>query len=122
VLKVHYNTPQPAIIRQIRAFIKTSPEMDAILFATNYLGVAGLEGIDRLGIRIPEQLAVVCFDDHDVFRLYPPGISAFEQPIARIAKTAISILIKQLNAKTDKPKARQQQIILDGKFIKRRST
>jgi LacI family transcriptional regulator len=122
VLKIGYNTSRPAIIRQIGAFIKSNRQMDALLFATNYLGVAGLESIDRLGLRIPEQMAVVCFDDHDVFRLYPPGISAFEQPIARIAKTAISLLLKQLRAgNTDKNKG-PQQIMLEGKFIKRRST
>lgn len=121
VLSVKYNTPQPAIIQQISTFVRKHRQMDALLFSTNYLGVAGLESIDRLGLRIPGDLAVVCFDDHDVFRLYPPGISAFEQPIARIAKAAISLLINQLRAPADKAKT-QQQIILEGTFIKRRST
>lgn len=122
VLKVQYNTPQPAIVRQVSAFIKNT-QPDALVFATNYLGIAGIECIEHLGLSIPKHLAVVCFDDHDVFRLYPPGISAFEQPIARIAKTAISLLMKQLNdKKTDKSKPPQQQIVLEGKFIMRRST
>jgi LacI family transcriptional regulator len=123
VLKVKYDTAQPAIIRRISTFINSSRQLDAVVFATNYLGVAGIESIDRMGLRIPEHLAVVCFDDHDVFRLYPPGISAFEQPISRIAKTAISLLMEQLkNGKTDKTRKAQQQIILEGKFILRRST
>jgi LacI family transcriptional regulator len=123
VLRLKYDTPQAAIIRRISTFIKSKHQPDALIFATNYLGVAGLEAIDRLGLRIPEHLAVVCFDDHDVFRLYPPGISAFEQPIANIAKTAISLLMEQLkNGRTDKTKKQPQQLLLEGKFIMRRST
>jgi LacI family transcriptional regulator len=58
-----------------------------------------------------------------VFRLYPPGISAFEQPIANIAKTAIALLMEQLkNGSADKTKKQSQQILLEGKLIMRRST
>jgi len=119
VLSVPYNASQPAIIRRISAFIKEQP-LEALLFATNYLGVAGVETINRLGLRIPDNLAVVCFDDHDVFRLYPPGICAFQQPIASIAKTAISLLMKQMGVVKGRPG--KQQVVLEGRFIQRRST
>ncbi|KAA2243058.1 LacI family transcriptional regulator [Chitinophaga agrisoli] len=119
VLGIAYDTPQKTIIKQISAFITRHRDMSAVLFGTNYLGVAGMESITNLGLRIPDDLAVVCFDDHDVFRLYPPGISALQQPIDNIAKTAIALLMKQLGA--TKAKSRKQQILLEGKFIKRRS-
>ncbi|GAA0547618.1 substrate-binding domain-containing protein [Chitinophaga japonensis] len=119
VLTVPYDASQSAIIRRIGAFIKGRRNLEALLFATNYLGVAGVETINRLGLRIPDDLAVVCFDDHDVFRLYPPGISAFQQPIASIAKTAISLLMKQMGVVKGKPG--KQQVVLEGKFIRRHS-
>ena len=119
ILKIAYDMPQKAIIKEIGAFLSRYRDMEAVVFATNYLGVAGMESISNLGLRIPDDLAVVCFDDHDVFRLYPPGISALQQPIEHIAKTAIALLMKQLGAV--KAKSRKQQVLLEGKFIKRRS-
>ncbi|WP_217606173.1 substrate-binding domain-containing protein [Chitinophaga sp. GbtcB8] len=120
VLKIPYNEPTKNITRHINSFLTRHKTLDAVLFATNYLGVAGVESLTHLGLRIPDDLAVVCFDDHDVFRLYPPGISALQQPIADIAKAAISLLMKQLGA--SKGKIGKRQIILEGKFIQRKST
>lgn len=71
-------------------------ELDAVFFLTNYLGVLGIEIIKKLGIKAPEQLAVLCFDDNDIFRLYTPTISVIRQPIAEIGQKAMLALIERL--------------------------
>jgi LacI family transcriptional regulator len=93
--------------------------MDAIFFATNYLGVAGLESIRQLNLKIPSDIAMVCFDDHDIFRLYPPGISSVQQPVEAIAKTAIQLLMQQLGK--DKTNHKKLQVQISPKFIARGS-
>jgi LacI family transcriptional regulator len=47
-------------------------------------------------IRIPEQVAVLCFDDNDIFRLYTPTISVIRQPIEAIGQQAMCTLIERL--------------------------
>ncbi|HMH24751.1 MAG TPA: LacI family DNA-binding transcriptional regulator [Puia sp.] len=71
-------------------------EIDAVFFLTNYLGVLGVEAIKNSGIRVPEQMAVLCFDDNDIFRLYTPTISVIRQPIEKIGQQAMSALIDRL--------------------------
>ena len=71
-------------------------EIDAVFFLTNYLGVLGIEAIKKLGIRIPDELAVLCFDDNDIFRLYTPTISVIRQPIREIGEKAMLSLIEML--------------------------
>jgi len=71
-------------------------DIDAVFFLTNYLGVLGIEVIKKLQIRVPEQLAVICFDDNDIFRLYTPTISVIRQPIEEIGKKAMSQLVERL--------------------------
>ncbi|WP_315816810.1 substrate-binding domain-containing protein [Paraflavitalea speifideaquila] len=56
----------------------------------------GIESLQQLGISIPKDVAMMSFDDHDVFRLFPPGITIIEQPVEEIAKTAINLLMAQL--------------------------
>ena len=96
ILKLPYNQLKDACIKQISAFLQDHPGIDAVFFATNYLGIYGLESIELLQLSIPRDLAVICFDDHDIFRIVKPGITVIEQPIEEIAKTAIQMLINSI--------------------------
>jgi LacI family transcriptional regulator len=95
VLTLKYEEDKEIGIQQITSFIQNTPDLEAVFFATNYLGLLGLESIHRLGIKLPDDLAMICFDDHDVFRLYPPGITCIRQPAEEIAKTALELLMVQ---------------------------
>ena len=95
VLKLSYTIKPEAAVEKIAAFITKTPDLDAVFFATNYLGVYGLESINNLKLKIPEDLAIICFDDHDIFRLFKPGITIIKQPIMDIAVTAIQLLMRQ---------------------------
>ncbi|RBL92952.1 LacI family DNA-binding transcriptional regulator [Chitinophaga flava] len=119
ILHLKYHKQREDSLLEMQQFIQDNPEIEAIFFATNYLGILGLEAIAQLGLRMPDDLSVICFDDHDIFRLYPPGISVIEQPIEGIAKTAIAMLMQQLGKKPVPVK--KQAVELPGKFILRGS-
>ncbi|ATL46081.1 LacI family transcriptional regulator [Chitinophaga caeni] len=119
-LKLPYNLDKEAAITAITQYLEVNPKLDAIFFTTNYLGIRGLETFVKLGLNLPKDLAMVCFDDHDLFRLYPPGITVIEQPVEEIAKTAIRMLMQQLNQV--KGGAKKWQVALPGKFIVRGSS
>jgi LacI family transcriptional regulator len=92
-----YNTGMDAAREELVELLRgKNGEIDAVFFLTNYLGVLGIEAIKLLGIRIPKDLAVLCFDDNDIFRLYSPTISVIRQPIAAIGQQAMSALIERL--------------------------
>ena len=95
VLVIPYNSSGNDIVKRVKEFITAKP-VDAIFFATNYLGIHGLECIQQMNLQMPTEIAMICFDDHDLFRLFPKGITAIQQPIDEIAKKAIGLLIKQL--------------------------
>jgi len=119
MLKVDYNAPKEEIIANITAFLnKNKP--DAVFFATNYLGILGLESIRELGWNIPNDLALICFDDNDIFRLHLPGITVLQQPVEAIARTAIHILMHQLG--NHKITLKKNQVQLAANFIIRGST
>jgi LacI family transcriptional regulator len=67
--------------------------LDALFFATNYLGVFGIEALKKVKIKIPYDMAVVSFDDNDLFRLFTPSITVAAQPIREIAVAAIDLLL-----------------------------
>ena len=120
VLRLKYNYDKEEAVRLISNFIRRNRKLDALFFATNYLGITGLESIKKAGLRIPDDIAVICFDDHDIFRLYPPGITSIQQPIEEIAKTSVHMLMQQLGK--SKPKSKKLQFALAANLIERGST
>lgn len=93
VLKVKFDDSAESIISSIKTFVSENSEMDALFFATNYLGVHGIEALKQVEKSMPDDLAIVCFDDNDLFRLFTPSITVSSQPIKQIAVETIELLL-----------------------------
>lgn len=93
-LEVSFGDSDADIISAIKKYISRNRQLDAIFFATNYLGVLGIEAIQRCDLQIPEDIAVVSFDDNDLFRLLTPSVTVAAQPIKEIATKSIELLLK----------------------------
>jgi LacI family transcriptional regulator len=97
VLEIPFGESNEYIINSIKDFITRNPDLDALFFATNYLGVFGIEALQRNNLKIPSDIAVVCFDDNDIFRLLTPSITVAAQPINEIATHSIELLLQMID-------------------------
>ncbi|MBZ9728672.1 LacI family transcriptional regulator [Salegentibacter sp. JZCK2] len=104
----------------IKSFLETHPEIDGILFATNNLAISGLRVIKNKGLKIPEDLGIISFDDRDVFELFTPPISVIAQPVPDLAEELIKGTLKLLKTKSAN-EYRFYQKSLNGKLIIRKS-
>jgi LacI family transcriptional regulator len=94
---IPYSSSREEALDDIVDFLSGSKEnIDAVFFLTNYLGVLGIEALKKAAIVIPGDMAVLCFDDNDIFRLYTPTISVIRQPIAEIGQKAMFALVERL--------------------------
>lgn len=107
-------------IEHITQFLQKEKTVDAVFFATNYLGISGLEAIKNLNKKIPLDIGVVSFDDHELFRLYSPSITAIAQPIEEISRQLIHILLKDIE--TGKEGKEIKKIVLPANLIVRESS
>jgi len=98
VKEIVFNKNQSVMFDGIYSFLNKRRDLDAVLFSTNHLGVLGLKVINSLGIKVPSELAIVSFDDYEVFELYSPSVTAIAQPIEAIADNIITILLNRLNS------------------------
>lgn len=96
-LKLNYKTSAEELTSSIKKFIKKNKEVDAVLFGTNYLAVSGLKAIQELGLKIPEDIGMVGFDDNTHFALFTPSITAVSQPVDQISKKVVQLLINALS-------------------------
>jgi len=98
IKEVVFNPDLRYVIKPITEFLQDNHNIDAIIFGTNRIGTCGLKVISNLGIKIPGDIAVISFDDSEVFELYSPSITAIAQPVEDIANNVMDILLTNLNA------------------------
>ncbi|WP_029282840.1 LacI family DNA-binding transcriptional regulator [Pedobacter sp. R20-19] len=115
VLKVHFNQEENETKAQMEELFRTV-ETDAVLFATNYLAISGLKVLKQTNVKVGKNLSVIAYDDHEVFELHTPGISAVQQPLEEIAEAIIQLILRQLSSKT---KLDNEQIVFPAKIIQR---
>ncbi|GAC1313742.1 MAG: LacI family DNA-binding transcriptional regulator [Mucilaginibacter sp.] len=120
ILKIPFENDTETTVNQSKQFIKDHPDLDAILFATNYLALSGIKAINELGLNIPGDISIIAFDDHDVFNIYNPSISAVAQPIAEMAKQLFKTLLDKLEDKVRLKDA--SKVIIQPELILRGST
>jgi LacI family transcriptional regulator len=99
VKKIPFKYTAQKIIKEVESFVKTNPDIDAVLFTSNNLGIPGLESIRNLNKKVAEDIGVICFDDNDHFRLASPAITVISQPIRAIGKNAVKLLLDQIDNK-----------------------
>lgn len=91
---------------------------DAIFFATNSLAIEGLKYINELGIRVPEDLAIVSFDESEAFDLFYAPVTYIKQPILEMGREAVRVLLEQMKD-GDKP---AELVCIDTTLVIRRSS
>lgn len=68
----------------------------ALLAANNRIAIGVLGVVKELCLRIPDDIAIVVFDDLELFELCSPGITAVAQPAYTMGQKATELLMSQL--------------------------
>lgn len=119
VTKIVY-TNSVASIKEITAFLAQHPDLDAVIFAANYICLDGLRAFRQMGLKIWDDLAVISFDDFELLEFCSTPVTAISQPIEAIAVNIMKILLEKLNA--DHTVVENKQIIVPASLIIRGSS
>lgn len=115
IVEVH-----PKIERSFQAtleLLQLHPRPDAIFAGNNLITVGVLKAIKHLELKIPEEIALVGFDDMPwSSELFPP-VTSIAQPTYELGQEAARLLIRRLQD----PNAFQQTIMLQTRLIVRES-
>lgn len=114
VLKIPFNLAREEAVKLLMKFFKAHPQIDGVLFGTNYLAISGLLALKEMGKELDESFGVIAYDDGDIFKLHSPQISAVAQPLEQIADGIVKLIFKQLKATTP---IEAEEIIFPAKLI-----
>ena len=82
--------------RATAELLAESPPPTALLVANNHMTLGALEAVRDAGLRVPENVAMVVFDDPPWARLIDPPLTTLAQPLRTMADTAVSLLFERI--------------------------
>ncbi|MEP6684566.1 MAG: LacI family DNA-binding transcriptional regulator [Parafilimonas sp.] len=116
LIQANYQHIEKDIATKLKTLLKPL-QIDALFFATNSLAVVGLKEINKLKIKVPEELAIISFDESDAFDFFYSPVSYVSQSLTDIGKEAIKLVINRLNKKSKK----NTDVIVEARLIVRES-
>src|SRR3954468_16597163 len=73
------------------------PERPTAIFAFNdELAVSVMRAARERGLRVPDDVSVVGFDDSEKARITTPGLTSVRQPLAEMGRMAVTLLLQML--------------------------
>ncbi|TET48234.1 MAG: LacI family transcriptional regulator, partial [Actinomycetota bacterium] len=109
-------------IKLTREILEVNNRPDAIFVANIDMTLGCLIAIRTAGLSIPEEIAIIGFDDPDWGIIVEPPLTAISQPVYDLGSTAADLLIKKINGKGDNPDRKPLTITLSTTLIIRNST
>lgn len=105
-----------------KQLLQDHKDVDGIFINTDLVAIGAISEFNRLGVKIPEDIAIVGFSNWFMSSVISPTLSTIDQPGYKMGKTAFKQLYKEIK-KVKKEEAIIPQIIeLETELIKREST
>jgi len=82
--------------RYIQAMLKRSDRPTALFFMSDTPAMVGYQTIKSLGLRIPEDVSVVGFDDDEPGKWVDPPLSTVNQQVQEQGRRALELLLKRI--------------------------
>ncbi|CAM5346637.1 LacI family transcriptional regulator OS=Streptomyces rochei OX=1928 GN=G3I25_14555 PE=4 SV=1 [Streptomyces rochei] len=72
------------------------PDLDAVFAASDTLAAGALGALREAGRRVPEDVAVIGFDDFHPARPMEPPLTTVRQPLEEIGRTMVRLLLEEM--------------------------
>ncbi|SDP31094.1 transcriptional regulator, LacI family [Actinopolyspora xinjiangensis] len=101
----------------MREVLERDSDVDAVFAASDLMAAGAMRVLRAAGRRVPEDVAVIGFDDSDVARNTEPALTSVAQPVQRMGAELARLLIAQL----EDPTRSLDPVILPTELVRRGS-
>jgi DNA-binding LacI/PurR family transcriptional regulator len=113
---------EAALQKKLEVLLSSNRPPGAIFGTNNLMSMTIVRTLKKMGIGIPEEIALVSFDDWEWAELIEPPITVVAQPTYEIGKKAAKLLISHIKSMETKQRPyKPSMVILEPKLIKRKS-
>lgn len=89
-----------------------------IVCASDPLALGAVRAVRRLGLRVPEDVSVVGFDDSPFMMCTDPPLTTIRQPIEALGRAAATLLVSQIEGTPGEP----EELLFEPELVVRGST
>ena len=93
---VHAHWDHTEAYAQTRRLLELPEPPDAIFCTSDVMAIGALCAIEEAGLQVPEDVALVGFDDSDLARLITPSLTSVRQDVIGLGTTAIEVMMRIL--------------------------
>jgi len=86
-----------------QALMKSCPGLTALFAASDLMAVGAVEGLSAMGIRVPEDVSIIGFDDQEYARHTRPALTTVRQDMYGMGKQAARLLIQMVEDEDYQP-------------------
>lgn len=103
--------------RAMATLLDREPRLDAVFAASDLTAIGAMQTLSAHGRRIPDDVAIVGFDDVRDARLAHPALSTVRQPIEDLGRTMTRVLVSRMSG----ARRTQQRTMLPVELVRRQS-
>lgn len=118
IFEISFDSIFQDVGKALEKMLHAPKPITAIYAINNSIAKACLEHFSIMGIQVPKDIALLSFDDIDVFKFCNPSVTAIAQPIQEIGDQAVDLLLDMMKNENH---FEHQQIILPTQLVIRKS-
>jgi DNA-binding LacI/PurR family transcriptional regulator len=101
----------------MRDLLAAEPSLDAVFAASDPMAFGALRALQEAGKRVPEDVAVVGFDDAPIARQANPPLTTVHQPVEEMGRQMARLLVARIRHE----EIPQHHVLLDTSLVERAS-
>lgn len=102
--------------------LKLKNPPDGIFAPGDILGVSAVQVAKKMGVKVPEDLKVIGFNDDPISHIIDPNLSTITHPAAKMGRTSAEIILKNLKHSPKKAEIVKQITFLNTEVLARESS
>ncbi|WP_245933539.1 LacI family DNA-binding transcriptional regulator [Arthrobacter livingstonensis] len=83
-----------------KIFANPSSRPTALVVLNNAMTIGSMQALKDLGLTVPGDVALACYDDFEWADVFEPQLTAIEQDVKTMGRTAVDLLIDRIDGQT----------------------
>lgn len=104
--------------QRIATELLTQHPVTALFAVNDQLAIGALQACQRLGLRVPQDISLIGFDDTVLAKIVQPPLTTIAQPIYELGRQAVAMTISSIESAVQSTEI----IVLPGELVVREST
>jgi DNA-binding LacI/PurR family transcriptional regulator len=109
---------QESGVRAMEELLARRPDLDAVFVANDVMATGALQVLERAGRRVPDDVAVVGFDDLPVAQTARPPLSSVRQSLDVLGRELVNVLLDRVEHRD----SIARKVVLETQLVVRQSS